>query len=299
MKVKVVKIPQQLQNDFAGYVFLSKTASRSLFLKNETVHVDFSDCFVLDVCLCAILGNIIQDLRERGNIVLIKSVTVQVLRALGRNGFLDEFGYKFDLPQFSKNSIPYKRFNLKDETVAKEFFKKQLFDQKGMPNMSEAAQKAVLRSVFEVCVNAITHAGCSFVYCSGEIIRKPINSKLMLTLVDLGKTITANVGSHLKRVLLGNDAIEWALIEGHTTKIGEEPGGLGLKLLQDLIILNKGKLQILSGNGFIEVQNGETKKIGLGDDVSFFGTIVTIEIKLDDPNFYHLPNEITNTSNLF
>ncbi len=290
-------IPEGLKSDAKGYLFLSKFAAESLLLSKYEVEINFSNCNLIEGNLCAILGNILESLIERGNNITITNIKSVVLRSLASNGFLDNFNFKYNTPKYHTNSIRFKKFNLDDETQAKVFFDTELFGQDGMPQMSSEAKKAILRNIFEVCINAITHAGCKFVYCCGQFFKGNNNPRATITFVDLGKTITANVNNHLKTILSGGEAINWALEEGNTTKDGTEPGGLGLKLLQDLIFYNKGKLQIVSGSGFVEIENKVINNIELEYD--FPGTIVTIELKLGDPNFYVLTSENQSTNNIF
>jgi len=297
MKLFDIPIPHSLKSDKVGYSFLSWAAGQSIILSNHNIIVDFEVCSFIEGNLCAVLGNILEGLSERGNQISIVNVRIQVLRVLARNSFLEKFGYAYYVPKFYLTSIEYKKFNLQEETAAKNFFDSELFGKDGMPKMSDAAKKAILRNIFEICVNAITHAGCEFVYCCGQVFTSKQDPRVKISFVDLGNTIKANVNNHLKSNLTGNEAINWALKEGNTTKAGSEPGGLGLKLLQDLIYYNKGKLQIISGNGFVEIHDRNV--ISIGQEVDFPGTIVTIELKLGDPFFYVLSTEPQNTTNIF
>ncbi|KEQ28383.1 hypothetical protein N180_01755 [Pedobacter antarcticus 4BY] len=292
-----IAIPESLQSDFIGYSFMSKLAGESLLHSKLSIKIDFQNCSLIEGNLCAILGNILEGLIERDNIIDIANVTPATLRSLANNGFLEKFNYPYSVPKYHTNSVQFKKFNLNDETRAKDFFDSELFGKEGMPQMSVAAKKAILRSIFEICVNAITHAGCEYVYCCGQFFKGNNNPRATITFVDLGKTITANVNRHLKLLLNGIEAIKWALQEGNTTKFGDEPGGLGLKLLQDLLFYNKGKLQMISGNGFVEIIDKIITTTELQYD--FPGTIVTIELKLGDPNFYILDTEDEETQNIF
>jgi len=71
---------------------------------------------------------------------------------------------------------------------------------------------------------------------------------------------------------------------------------LGLKLLQSLINYNKGSLQIVSADGFVELKNNVFREHSIKD--YFPGTIVTIKLLLGDSNFYCITNEV-NTDNIF
>ena len=87
-------------------------------------------------------------------------------------------------------------------------------------------------------------------------------------------------------------AIEWALQEGNTTRKGNVPGGLGLKLIREFITMNKGRIQIVSDRGYWEFSpQGETlTRI----DTSFPGTVINIEINTADTSSYRLRSESEN-----
>ncbi len=292
-----ILIPSELKSDFLGYSFLAKLAGEMLFFSKQSISIDFQNCVLFEGNLCSVLGNIFESMIDRGNNLKFLNLKNSILRSLSTNGFLERFEYKFITPKYSTQSVKFQKFNLVDEAVAKEFFDQSLFQKAGMPLMSEAAKKAILRNIFEVCINAITHAGCEYVYCCGQFFTGNKKPSAKISFVDLGKTITANVSYFKQKSFTGNDAIIWALAQGNTTKAKDEPGGLGLKLLQEFILHNKGKLQFVSGNGFVEINNNKISQFTL--DYDFPGTIVTIELKLEDPNFYILTLENEDTTNIF
>ena len=70
------------------------------------------------------------------------------------------------------------------------------------------------------------------------------------------------------------------ITEGNTTKTGNQPGGLGLKLLKDFIRMNKGKLQIAFSK--ISTTNYATGDNCMKLNHDFPGTCVNIEINTQD-----------------
>lgn len=76
----------------------------------------------------------------------------------------------------------------------------------------------------------------------------------------------------------------------NTTKVGWIPGGLGLKLLREFIIMNKGKIQIVSDKGYWELSGGKISTKTFPEP--FHGTTVNIEINTSDTSSYCLSSEI-------
>lgn len=117
------------------------------------------------------------------------------------------------------------------------------------------------------------------------------------TIVDKGVNIKQNVSNYLSQDIEASDAIEWAMVKGNTTKTGETSGGLGLAVIFNFIKLNRGKIQIISSDGFYEFKNGSVVKKQLNS--IFEGTIVNIKFNLNDVNHYVLKEEVGSFENIF
>lgn len=289
-------VPEEVTSNSSGYEFLAYICATSFLSINNDIIFNFTKCKFFEGNLCAVLGNIIESLKDRNNRIHFQELKGNLRGAFSRNGFLGRYSTAVEIPKTFATNVPYARFKMSDEVIANRFFRKELFGKENMIRMSDLVQKEIIRNIFEICLNAHTHGGCEHVYCCGQFNLRKV-PKLTLTLADLGKTIKANVNNHLHQNFSGPEAIKWALTEGNTTKTSAIPGGLGLKLVQSLIKLNKGKLQILSSNGLVEIHDGIVTEDLLALD--FPGTIVTIELLLTDPNFYILQSEENDWNNIF
>ena len=91
--------------------------------------------------------------------------------------------------------------------------------------------------------------------------------------------------------LKAHAAIAWATDGQNTTKRGQIPGGLGLKLLREFISLNGGRIQIVSASGYWAL---ERDKVTMREMMYRFpGTVVSIEIDTADKRSYKLSSEIS------
>ena len=157
--------------------------------------------------------------------------------------------------------------------------------------MTPLAKQSVRKTIFEVFENARTHSGSNFVFACGQCF--PILKTIDFTIVDLGVTIKENVDSFFKSKSQQSPdfAIEWALIEQNSTK-DDLSGGFGLSFLKSFVEQNNGKLQIYSDNEFWELKNKTiTKKITYH---KLKGTLVNIEININDSALYFMSSEIVN-----
>lgn len=159
-----------------------------------------------------------------------------------------------------------------------------------MPSMSLLLRKKFYKSLVEIFSNSAIHSSSKLgIFTCGQYF--PQKHKIDFAISDAGIGIRENV-SRLRNMknIKSSEAIKWALKEGNTTKVGNTPGGLGLKLLKEFIIKNKGSLQIVSNSGyyllsdeFEDLQELETE---------FPGTCVNIEINTKDEKKYSLSSEV-------
>lgn len=121
------------------------------------------------------------------------------------------------------------------------------------------------------------------------------NFKLQLA-GSIGIGIRKNIQDNAGLILSAEAAIHWSTEGQNTTKRGQIPGGLGLKLLKEFIDLNDGCIQIVSDAGYWRRENKQTITTPLSH--TFPGTVVTVEINTADTNTYKLTSE-PSTENIF
>ena len=119
----------------------------------------------------------------------------------------------------------------------------------------------------------------------------PKRDRLDFSVADLGIGIRQNILGSTGLNLPAAEAIAWATVGQNTTKRGNIPGGLGLKLLREFITLNAGRIQIVSDSGYWALESGEVISKEMPN--SFPGTVVSIEIDTVDKRSYRLSSEIS------
>lgn len=72
---------------------------------------------------------------------------------------------------------------------------------------------------------------------------------------------------------------------------------MGLAVIFEFIKLNRGKIQIVSADGYYEYKNDIVTKEDL--NTYFDGTIVTLIFNLNDKNYYSLISEKKDLENFF
>ena len=285
-----VYLNSKIQSDFEGYSHLIRLYHTAKASNEVEINFSFGNTWWFEANLSAVLGAIFELLVDEGKKVVVSSIKPKIMDVLKRNCFMGEFGET--IKSGSQNTIiSYKKFNPAADDAFMNYIKTELLSKPDFPKHSRLLGKKINESIFELYENARTHGRCKQIHTCGQYYPNKTPKRLDITIVDMGKTIKANVNEFLSENLTGAEAIEWALEYGHTTKTGNISGGLGLDIIQEFIKLNNGKIQIISSEGYWEFRRGETKKILF--DNFFPGTIANLEFNLDDQSIYQLKEEIS------
>jgi hypothetical protein len=284
----IIEIPNNIKSDFDGYDFIISIIKNYGSYKNINIIFDFRKTNFLEANLCAILGTVFEILENNRNTIKITNLTGSVETILRKNGFLVRFGYDKLIDRYD-TSLTYKKFTSNDDKSFNDYIQTELLKKQDFPSHSPRLGKEITKNIFEMYENARTHGKCDFIHTCGQFFPKAADKPLHFTIVDKGINIKHNVSHFLKEDLPAADAIEWAMKKGNTTKTGDTSGGLGLAVIFEFITLNKGKIQVISSNGFYEYYNGIVTKNILNS--VFDGTIINIRFNLNDANHYRLTIE--------
>jgi hypothetical protein len=283
-----IRLPE-IRHDRAGFEALVQLRARAKDCVFEDIEVDMSSTNWFDADMCAPFGAILYRLSDRMNTVKIVNVPTSVDRILSKNGFLSHYGGN-KLPDTWGTTIPYRRFEAKDDRYFASYIEEEFVRRSEMPRMSAGLVKKFRESVFEIFSNAVIHSQTKLgIFSCGQYF--PKRDRLDFAVADLGIGIRQNVLHNAGLNLRAHDAIAWATVERNTTKRGRIPGGLGLKLLREFITLNRGRIQIVSDSGYWALEQGEVISSEL--KYRFPGTVVSIEIDTADKRSYKLSSEIS------
>lgn len=279
-----------IRSDFGGFDSIANIAKQTQKLFLESVELDLSSCSFFDANMAAPLYSVIARLRDDLNDVSIADMPASVNTILRKNRFLTLFNQS-ELMDTNQTTLPFKIFKLNAGDQFNDYLDIYMRG-RGIPEMSGALTRRYRQSLFEIFLNAAIHSESnSGVFVCGQFY--PAKHRMDFSIADAGIGVRENVRKYTGREKLGScKAIEWAMAEGNTTKTGNQPGGLGLKLIKDFIQMNKGKFQIVSRFGYYEFSaKGEfLKKM----DHDFPGTCINIEINTEDTSSYCLKSELTS-----
>lgn len=290
------QIPSKVETNIIGYNSLTKLFADISSQNDKSVLILFDSCSVFDANLSATLGALLDRLTIMGYIIMLNNPANRpVRRSLGRISFLKAWNVETSI-QERESFIPYRRFNSNNQNEFKSYIDSELLNKRSFPKHSKNAGDKILESIFEIYANAISHGCCDFVYSCGEY--KHNSHVLDMTIVDCGTTIPKKVNTfladHSLNLLSSIETIKWAFVPGNTTK--NQPGGLGLAILDEFIKLNNGALQIVSDNAFVQIRNNNVESFLL--DIPFPGTIVNMSFNFDDKKSYFIKGEFDHPSDL-
>ena len=154
--------------------------------------------------------------------------------------------------------------------------------------MTLALKKKITESIYEIFVNTQIHSETDFIYTCGQFF--PKKHTIEFTVTDTGIGFKNRVNRKFHRNLSSVQAITWAIRDRNSTKQGIS-GGIGLAILREFVTRNEGKIQIISDDGFYQLDSqGEQTRQFSG---SFPGTIINMLFRTDDVASYSLISEVS------
>lgn len=268
-----------------GFEKLARLFSATKEAWLDEIVLDFSKCAWFDANMSSPMSVILCRLKESNEVVICNfgEKTELILR---KNRFLTHYGYLPAHDTFG-TTIPFQNFAIHQSIPFFEYLKAHLRG-KDMPKMSAGLDRRFKEGILEIFANAADHSETAHgIDACGQYF--PQRHVLEFCIADAGIGIRRKLQRELGIKMRSDEAIEWALSGGNTTRKGPVPGGLGLKLLKDFITMNGGRLQIVSDRGYWEMHAGKVSSSRMA--ASFPGTAVNITINTADTKSYKLVSE--------
>ncbi len=270
-----------IDNDFDGYKELINLYERNKNEMFEDININLNGWFSANVC--SMLGAILSKLQDDLNTVTVNAGTAEDI--LERNGFLSFFGHK---KKYDRNNttVPYQVLSVEDGRYFNNYVFNEFLGKSDLPAMTNALKKKLMESIYEIFINATMHSHTEKIFVCGQFFPKKKAIEFMIT--DTGLGIKNVVNKRFNTNLDAVSAIKWAIEDRHTTKQGIS-GGIGLSLLHEFIKMNGGKIQIVSNEGFWQLDKRNVTADSFENE--FLGTIVNFSIRTDDNSSYMLSNK--------
>jgi hypothetical protein len=277
-----LQLSDEIRCTFEGYSRLARLWRVLSQIESTAIEIDCQSLRGFDAHMVAPLS-VIRDLAvARRNIIHFRNLSSRVNGIFHRNGFLSRTS-----PDTMGSTIQFRRFEITHHREFNDYLDSDLRNQ-SLPIMSEALEYLFFLGINELFSNAAIHSETEHgVVCCGQYY--PRKHRLDFTLSDAGIGIRENLRRRMNINISSADAIQWAMKRGHTTRQLDVPGGLGLKIVQNFIRLNKGRLIVVSDEGYWCLNGKAVESRAL--PAHFPGTSVTLEVRTDDMTRYFLAGE--------
>lgn len=279
-----------IDTSFESYQQLINLYNENKDRQFETIEISFQQCFAAN--LSSALGGVMDKLLGNLNTIRFNDISPNILTIIQKNDFLSHFGYQRVI-DINNTIIKYQKLKPSDGRYFHRYVLEELLDRPELSIMISALKKKIAQSIYEMFVNAQIHSESDFIYTCGQFY--PTKQSIEFTITDIGVGFRKRINSRFEKKLSSIQAIEWAMKDGHSTK-QDISGGIGLAIIKEFVILNKGKIQIISDDGFYQLDpNGVQTRLF---SAPFPGTIINMEFKTDNVTSYSLISE-TKSDELF
>lgn len=241
----------------------------------DKVFFDFSECEFFANHACVFLGGLDLFLWTKYQI----KITYGNFIDNSIKGYLERIGF------FDKNKgwahLPYSDFTMPDIRARKPYKDiKILLDQPDFPFKTEQSKNQIKENIGELFLNVDQHSN-SISGATASAQFYPREKIFRFALVDYGIGISRRVQKFLKEEHNENisegEALLRALVDGFTTK--KDISGLGLKILKDFVLQNKGRISIFCNTVYYrnDARKKSEERFQLKTDQGFNGTYIVID----------------------
>lgn len=274
-----LKLPPKINSTYEcitllNFQFVSIITKANRF---DEIRFDFTNLKWIDAEMTVVLAMMIEI-----SLLTCDSVTVEIDKLddnvktiLRKNNFFPLYGIDSALFDTYNTTINFFAENPSKDRSIYEYIHEEVFKSIG-GSISDNFLKEVSYCIFELVHNIIDHSDSDRVYICGQSY--PQKGFLRLAISDKGVGIPALIKQRNPHIQKDTKAVEWALGEGNTTKIGRE-GGIGLYSIHDKL-LNRGSLKVISNQAFYQINsNGSIIEKTLSE--RFRGTLIILEFDIN------------------
>ena len=270
---------RDIRTDISGAMTMALLHQQLAQHRSSVILIDMQRVSWIDAHLAAMLMIIIRHSQARENVVQFVNMAERISAILQKNGFLAQ-----RRQDNYRTTMPLIEFH---PTAGVEFshYARTHLRRPEMPSMTDALTGKFYEGIDELFANSSLHSQTQRQICVGGQFF-PNLENLSFVIADGGRGIDGAYLAKFGSVIKAHDAIEWAMQPGNTTRMGDVPGGLGLKLIRSFVEKNGGRLTIISNDGYWCQSGTRTHRWQM--QAPFPGTAVVFEIVTSDRKRYDL-----------
>jgi hypothetical protein len=272
----VIELSGRIETDHHGIKKLLDFRDKITNKKGISIYIDFSHLKWIDANLSSLFSAILEDVITSNNVSFSTNYTLIESRfdVLLRNGFIKDNNRIND---DRRSTVANKRFNINDKKEFVSYIDNDLLRHRGMRRFSKGTKEQISSDIIEIFSNIKTHAPDSkhFYSCGQYYPNKDGGGRLVFSMVDKGDGFLPAIQRKVNKIITDREAIEWAIVNGNTTRVGVS-GGLGLSKILEFAHDTNGGVQIITGNAFYDFDFMERRKFCHSINRFPFGSMVNI-----------------------
>lgn len=298
--------------DELGFNELSRLGSQLLSHQNDDVHISLENLVRFEPSMVAPLAILLRRAQLQGNNIKWRRISPSVREIFATHNLVRSVNYSVvertspiflrKLPRFaghrrivqqnldrSKPKIwpAWTSFGLKEfspsQTQDFGIFTKRVFENRSIPQITDNLRSKFFEAIDELFGNSALHAH--------SVVRHTVSGffdqstgMLHYAFADGGRGFKGSYEATYRQEIAAEAAIDWAMTPDSTTRQGDIPGGLGLKILRKFIRTNRGCITIVSQDGFWRERGGHRLQMRMPH--IFPGTAIAIEMNTADNKSY-------------
>lgn len=275
MATYTVNIPARITSEFQSVYLLNFEFIKAMQNATplDTIVFDFSRTKWIDAEMTVLLSMMFElAIQEVGDVnAEIDNMPEEVKTVLRKNDFFPYYGIASKLVDTYNSTITFFAETPSNDGVINKYIKEEVLSAIG-DKISEDFLKEVSYCIFEIVHNVQDHSGADFFYICGQ--HYPKTGILRFAISDIGVGVPAKVKARNSSISSDVEAVEWAFVDGNTTKSRKE-GGVGLFSIKDLLH-QRGQLKLISDRAYYSIgPSGIATSIEM--DQRFRGTLLCIE----------------------
>ena len=252
MATYTINVPAEIKPDYQNLFILNLEFIKVIrkATQVDSILFDFSRTSWIDAEMTVVLSMMFEIALQTTHEVrvAIETMPEKVKTILQKNNFFPFYGLGEKLIDTFNTTITFFANTPSNDTLIHEYIKEEVFSAIGT-KISDDFLKEVSYCIFEIVHNVRDHSGADRFYICGQ--HYPKNGILRLAISDLGVGVPAKVKERQPHIISDVEAVEWAFIDGNTTKRKIE-GGVGLYSIKDLLH-NRGQLKLISNQAYYSI----------------------------------------------
>ncbi|HEM5566030.1 TPA: ATP-binding protein [Streptococcus suis] len=274
-----IKIPVEIKSDYFPLLLLNVefVTAMSKATKFDTIAFDFSRTSWIDAEMTVVLSMMFELALQQtdGEVrAVIETMPDTVKTILKKNNFFPAYNLGEKLMDTFNTTITFFAGNPSDDNLIHEYIREEVFAAIGS-KISDDFLKEVSYCIFEIVHNVRDHSGGDRFYICGQ--HYPKQGILRLAISDIGVGLPAKVKQRNPHMTSDIEAVEWAFVNGNTTKRRKE-GGVGLHSIKDLLH-QRGQLKLISNQAYYSISRTGTITTQTMPE-RFRGTLLWIEFDI-------------------